>query len=79
MSPVGLLPISMRSLQIPFVSFLFLLRIGRRPVILISIFLQGLFGVGIAFVPHFYVYMAFRCVVGATVSGVTMTILALGE
>uniref|UniRef100_A0A8B9NIK5 Solute carrier family 22 member 13 n=1 Tax=Accipiter nisus TaxID=211598 RepID=A0A8B9NIK5_9AVES len=30
-------------------------RIGRRPVILISIFLQGLFGVGIAFVPHFYV------------------------
>ncbi|NXL30147.1 S22AD protein, partial [Glaucidium brasilianum] len=52
-------------------------RIGRRPVILISIFLQGLFGVGIAFVPHFYVYMAFRCVVGASVSGITMTILAL--
>ncbi|NXN46505.1 S22AD protein, partial [Rhinoptilus africanus] len=52
-------------------------RIGRRPVILISIFLQGLFGVGLAFVPHFYVYMAFRCVVGASVSGITMTILAL--
>ncbi|KAK2512642.1 solute carrier family 22 member 13 [Columba guinea] len=52
-------------------------RIGRRPVILLSIFLQGLFGVGIAFVPHFYVYMAFRCVVGASVSGITMTILAL--
>ncbi|NWR60362.1 S22AD protein, partial [Bucorvus abyssinicus] len=52
-------------------------RIGRRPVILISIFLQGLFGVGTAFVPHFYVYMAFRCVVGASVSGITMTILAL--
>nr|XP_030120073.3 solute carrier family 22 member 13 [Taeniopygia guttata] len=52
-------------------------RIGRRPVILISIFLQGLFGLGIAFVPHFYVYMAFRCVVGASVSGITMTILAL--
>uniref|UniRef100_A0A8C0B9E6 Solute carrier family 22 member 13 n=1 Tax=Buteo japonicus TaxID=224669 RepID=A0A8C0B9E6_9AVES len=52
-------------------------RIGRRPVILISIFLQGLFGVGIAFVPHFYVYMAFRCVVGASVSGITMTILAV--
>uniref|UniRef100_A0A8B9NM52 Solute carrier family 22 member 13 n=1 Tax=Accipiter nisus TaxID=211598 RepID=A0A8B9NM52_9AVES len=52
-------------------------RIGRRPVILISIFLQGLFGVGIAFVPHFYVYMAFRCVVGASVSGITMTLLAL--
>ncbi|XP_056193748.1 solute carrier family 22 member 13-like isoform X1 [Falco biarmicus] len=52
-------------------------RIGRRPVILISVFLQGLFGVGIAFVPHFYVYMAFRCVVGASVSGITMTLLAL--
>ncbi|NWX01335.1 S22AD protein, partial [Caloenas nicobarica] len=52
-------------------------RIGRRPVILISIFLQGLFGVAIAFVPHFYVYMAFRCVVGASVSGITMTILSL--
>ncbi|KAM6282599.1 solute carrier family 22 member 13-like [Porphyrio hochstetteri] len=53
-------------------------RIGRRPVILISIFLQGLFGVGIAFVPHFYVYMAFRCVVGASVTGITMTLLAVG-
>ncbi|XP_075561960.1 solute carrier family 22 member 13 [Pelecanus crispus] len=52
-------------------------RIGRRPVILISVFLQGLFGVGTAFVSHFYVYMAFRCVVGASVSGITMTILAL--
>ncbi|XP_068261427.1 solute carrier family 22 member 13-like [Nyctibius grandis] len=52
-------------------------RIGRRPVVLISVFLQGLFGVGIAFVPHFYVYMAFRCVVGASVTGISMTILAL--
>uniref|UniRef100_A0A8C5IMZ6 Solute carrier family 22 member 13 n=1 Tax=Junco hyemalis TaxID=40217 RepID=A0A8C5IMZ6_JUNHY len=52
-------------------------RIGRRPVVLISVFLQGLFGLGIAFVPHFYVYMAFRCVVGASVSGITMTLLAL--
>ncbi|KAF2983638.1 hypothetical protein EK904_005566 [Melospiza melodia maxima] len=54
-------------------------RIGRRPVVLISVFLQGLFGLGIAFVPHFYVYMAFRCVVGASVSGITMTLLALGD
>ncbi|XP_064019034.1 solute carrier family 22 member 13-like [Pogoniulus pusillus] len=52
-------------------------RIGRRPVILISVTLQGLFGLGTAFVPHFYVYMAFRCVVGASVSGITMTVLAL--
>ncbi|NXR10953.1 S22AD protein, partial [Semnornis frantzii] len=52
-------------------------RIGRRPVILIAVILQGLFGLGIAFVPHFYVYVAFRCVVGASVSGITMTILGL--
>ncbi|XP_053914966.1 solute carrier family 22 member 13 isoform X2 [Cuculus canorus] len=52
-------------------------RIGRRPVFLMVIFLQGLFGVATAFVPHVYVYMAFRCVVGAAVSGVQITDLAL--
>ncbi|XP_010184006.1 PREDICTED: solute carrier family 22 member 14-like, partial [Mesitornis unicolor] len=52
-------------------------RIGRRPVILSSVLLQGLFGVGIAFVPHFYVYVAFRCVMGASVTGITITILSL--
>ncbi|PKU35856.1 solute carrier family 22 member 13-like [Limosa lapponica baueri] len=52
-------------------------RIGRRPIFLISLLLQGLFGVGIAFVPHFYVYMAFRCVAGASVSGILITDLAL--
>uniref|UniRef100_A0A8C6J0V9 Uncharacterized protein n=1 Tax=Melopsittacus undulatus TaxID=13146 RepID=A0A8C6J0V9_MELUD len=62
---------------IPTVSSLFLSRMGRRPVILVSIFLQGLFGVAIAFVPNFDVYMAFRCVVGASVAGITMAILSL--
>ncbi|XP_059674761.1 solute carrier family 22 member 13-like [Gavia stellata] len=52
-------------------------RIGRRPIFLISILLQCLFGVAIAFVPHFYVYMAFRCIVGASVSGILITVLAL--
>ncbi|KFP42853.1 Solute carrier family 22 member 13, partial [Chlamydotis macqueenii] len=52
-------------------------RIGRRPIFLISVFLQALFSVATAFVPHFYVYMAFRCVVGASVSGVLITIPAL--
>ncbi|KAM6281340.1 solute carrier family 22 member 13-like [Porphyrio hochstetteri] len=53
-------------------------RFGRRPIFLISLLLQCLFSVGIAFVPHFYVYMAFRCVVGVSVSGILMTSLALG-
>uniref|UniRef100_A0A8B9UXI0 Major facilitator superfamily (MFS) profile domain-containing protein n=1 Tax=Anas zonorhyncha TaxID=75864 RepID=A0A8B9UXI0_9AVES len=52
-------------------------RIGRRPVLLISIFIQSLFGLGIAFVPHFYVYMALRCVVATAVSGILITVLAL--
>ncbi|KAM9199053.1 LOW QUALITY PROTEIN: solute carrier family 22 member 13-like [Mergus octosetaceus] len=52
-------------------------RIGRRPVLLISIFIQSLFGLGIAFVPHFYVYMALRCVVATAVSGILITALAL--
>ncbi|KAI6074775.1 Solute carrier family 22 member 13 [Aix galericulata] len=53
-------------------------RIGRRPVLLISIFIQSLFGLGIAFVPHFYVYMALRCIVATAVSGILITALALG-
>ncbi|XP_023777752.1 solute carrier family 22 member 13-like [Cyanistes caeruleus] len=52
-------------------------RIGRRPVFLICIFLQSVFGLGTAFVPHFYVYMAFRCVVGAAVSGIMITVVSL--
>ncbi|XP_009897431.2 solute carrier family 22 member 13 [Dryobates pubescens] len=52
-------------------------RVGRRPVFLISISLQGLFGLGTAFAPHLYVYMAFRCVVGIAVSGILITSLAL--
>uniref|UniRef100_A0A8C4KP75 Solute carrier family 22 member 13-like n=1 Tax=Dromaius novaehollandiae TaxID=8790 RepID=A0A8C4KP75_DRONO len=50
-------------------------RIGRRPVILISILIQGLFGLGTAFVPHFYVYMAFRALSkGCTLFGSGETI-----
>ncbi|KAL9868165.1 solute carrier family 22 member 13-like [Geothlypis trichas] len=52
-------------------------RIGRRPVFLICILLQGVFGLGTAFVPHFYVFMAFRCVVGAAVSGIMIAVVSL--
>uniref|UniRef100_A0A8C3QH63 Major facilitator superfamily (MFS) profile domain-containing protein n=1 Tax=Cyanoderma ruficeps TaxID=181631 RepID=A0A8C3QH63_9PASS len=45
-------------------------RIGRRPVFLICILIQAVFGLGTAFVPHIYVFMAIRCVVGAAVSGI---------
>uniref|UniRef100_A0A8C6IXG2 Uncharacterized protein n=1 Tax=Melopsittacus undulatus TaxID=13146 RepID=A0A8C6IXG2_MELUD len=52
-------------------------RIGRRPVFLICLLIHGLIGVGIAFVPHFYVYMAFRCVVGAAEAGILIIALAV--
>ncbi|KAI1242559.1 Solute carrier family 22 member 13, partial [Lamprotornis superbus] len=53
-------------------------RIGRRPVLLICMFIQSVLGLGIAFVPHFYVFIAFRCVVGAAVSGIMITVVSLG-
>ncbi|XP_057254271.1 solute carrier family 22 member 13-like isoform X2 [Pezoporus wallicus] len=52
-------------------------RIGRQPVFLICMLIRGLFGVGTAFVPHFYVYMAFRCVVGAVEAGIMIIALVL--
>ncbi|KAM5156976.1 solute carrier family 22 member 13-like [Mantella aurantiaca] len=52
-------------------------RIGRRPVILISILLMCSFGVGAAFVPHFYVYMVLRCVVGIGMAGVMLNNLTI--
>eukprot|EP00079_Xenopus_tropicalis_P026679 XP_012820545.2 PREDICTED: LOW QUALITY PROTEIN: solute carrier family 22 member 13 [Xenopus tropicalis] len=44
-------------------------RIGRRPVILLSMLLQLVFGLSAAFAPHFYVYTAFRVSVGTSMSG----------
>ncbi|KAM5156977.1 solute carrier family 22 member 13-like [Mantella aurantiaca] len=52
-------------------------RIGRRPVILISMLLMMAFGVGAAFVSDFYVYTALRCVVGMAMSGILINNLVL--
>ncbi|XP_056341146.1 solute carrier family 22 member 13-like isoform X1 [Oenanthe melanoleuca] len=52
-------------------------RIGRRPVFLICMLLQAVFGLATAFVPHFYVFIAFRFVVGAAVSGIMITVVSL--
>ncbi|MCJ8745789.1 hypothetical protein PDJAM_G00134410 [Pangasius djambal] len=51
---------------------------GRRFVLLLSLTLQFLFGVGAAFSPNFYVYIAFRFVVGVTISGITITTNIIG-
>lgn len=77
--PPGLFPLPLGSLQVLTGSSLSFHRIGRRPVFLICILLQGVFGLGTAFVPHFYVFMAFRCVVGAAVSGIMIAVVSLGE
>uniref|UniRef100_A0A669QJ87 Major facilitator superfamily (MFS) profile domain-containing protein n=1 Tax=Phasianus colchicus TaxID=9054 RepID=A0A669QJ87_PHACC len=52
-------------------------RIGRRPVLLISILGQSLFSLAIAFLPNFIVYMVFRCIMATAVSGILITTLPL--
>ncbi|KAG5851021.1 hypothetical protein ANANG_G00088590 [Anguilla anguilla] len=51
---------------------------GRRTVLLFSLLLQLLFGVGAAFSPNIYVYICLRFVVGMTISGVTINTFVLG-
>ncbi|XP_028972155.1 solute carrier family 22 member 13b [Esox lucius] len=53
-------------------------RYGRRFAVLLSLLLQLLFGVGVAFSPNMYVYIAFRFVVGASISGVVINTYVLG-
>ncbi|XP_039610118.1 solute carrier family 22 member 13b [Polypterus senegalus] len=53
-------------------------RFGRRPIIMISVFLQVVFGTAAAFSPNFYVYMAFRFIIGSSISGVMINSLTLG-
>ncbi|KAG8573295.1 hypothetical protein GDO81_012346 [Engystomops pustulosus] len=52
-------------------------RIGRRPVILISILLMFSFGFGAAFVEDFYVFMVLRCLVGFATAGILINNLVL--
>ncbi|KAM9308188.1 uncharacterized protein PAF06_012352 [Gastrophryne carolinensis] len=51
--------------------------IGRRPIILLSMLLMMVFGVGAAFVSDFYTYTALRCVVGMAMSGLLINNLVL--
>ncbi|KAM9737184.1 solute carrier family 22 member 13-like [Menidia menidia] len=53
-------------------------RFGRRSVLLLSIGLQTVFGVAVAFAPSFPVYVALRFAVGTTVSGVIINAFVLG-
>lgn len=53
-------------------------RYGRRFILLLSIALQTVFGVAVAFAPNFEVYVILRFVVGATISGVIINAFVLG-
>ncbi|MGH0173182.1 UNVERIFIED_CONTAM: hypothetical protein FKN15_063150 [Acipenser sinensis] len=53
-------------------------RIGRRPVILLSICLQFASGIAAAFSPNIYVYISLRFVVGTTISGLMINVFVLG-
>ncbi|XP_040925406.1 organic cation transporter protein isoform X2 [Betta splendens] len=51
---------------------------GRRIIILISLAIQAVFGVGAAFAPNFYTYTVLRFMVGTSISGVIMNAFVLG-
>ncbi|CAL8294827.1 unnamed protein product [Lota lota] len=53
-------------------------RFGRRFVVLLSIYMQLMFGVASAFSQHIYVYMAFRFAVATAVSGLLINTVVLG-
>ncbi|XP_063159374.1 solute carrier family 22 member 13-like isoform X1 [Candoia aspera] len=50
---------------------------GRRPVALLSLFLQGVSGVAAAFAPSFYLYCALRFLLGTGLSGIIISSVAL--
>nr|XP_033787616.1 solute carrier family 22 member 13-like [Geotrypetes seraphini] len=52
-------------------------RVGRRPIILLSLLLQFAFGVGAAFVQDFYIYTTLRCIMGIGIAGLLMNNLVL--
>ncbi|XP_044539652.1 solute carrier family 22 member 13-like [Gracilinanus agilis] len=54
-------------------------RIGRRPTILILLILHAVFGIGTAFVPDFYFYMALRFAVAMAVAGYAISNVTLSE
>lgn len=53
-------------------------RYGRRFILLLSIALQTVFGVAVAFAPNFVVYVILRFLVGTTISGVIINAFVLG-
>uniref|UniRef100_A0A1A8BNK5 Major facilitator superfamily (MFS) profile domain-containing protein n=1 Tax=Nothobranchius kadleci TaxID=1051664 RepID=A0A1A8BNK5_NOTKA len=53
-------------------------RYGRRFVLLLSIALQTILGVAVAFAPNFPVYVLLRFAVGTTISGVIINAFVLG-
>ncbi|CAN9503786.1 unnamed protein product [Ophioblennius macclurei] len=53
-------------------------RYGRRFVLLLSIALQTIFGVAVAFAPNFIVYAILRFAVGTTISGIIINAFVLG-
>ncbi|KAF7664681.1 hypothetical protein LDENG_00168470 [Lucifuga dentata] len=53
-------------------------RYGRRFTLLLSLALQAVFGVAVAFAPSFPVYVILRFVVGTTISGVIINAFVLG-
>nr|XP_056713108.1 solute carrier family 22 member 13-like [Euleptes europaea] len=54
-------------------------RIGSKSTILLTLLLKGSFGVGAAFAPNLYVYIALRFVVGSAFAGICISMAALAS
>nr|XP_056713110.1 solute carrier family 22 member 13-like [Euleptes europaea] len=52
-------------------------RTGSRNMILLTLLLMGSFGVGAAFAPNLYVYIALRFIVGSSFAGISISMAAL--
>uniref|UniRef100_A0A667XAJ7 Si:dkey-166k12.1 n=1 Tax=Myripristis murdjan TaxID=586833 RepID=A0A667XAJ7_9TELE len=53
-------------------------RYGRRFILLLSLALQTVFGVAVAFAPTFLAYVILRFIVGTTISGIIINAFVLG-
>lgn len=54
-------------------------RFGRRFVVLLSLFLLLLFGVGAGFSPNIYVYMVLKFLGGISISGIIANAFVIGR
>lgn len=59
--------------------FLFVVRIGRKNIFTISVWLQGVSGFGMAFSQEYWSFTFLRVLVGASTSGLYLAAYVIGK